>query len=140
MVELKNVTQMEIVRAFDVSKESVKRWVKIFRTKGESGFFGTRRGQKRGNILTEEVLNKVQTELNMEKSPKTIGAELKIKPDTIRKAITYGRLTKPNILSNQEQPRELKTKSERSQLDSEAPLEMGCTNTQDRIEAIVKKK
>ncbi len=140
MVELKNVTQMEIVKAFDVSKESVKRWVKICRTKGESGFFGTRKGQKRGKVLTEEVLSKVQSGLNLEKSPKTIGAELEIKPDTIRKAITCGRLTKPKILGNQEQALELKTKSERSQQDSKAPLGMGCTNTEGRMDSIVKKK
>lgn len=140
MVELKNATQMEIVRAFDVSKESVKRWVKIYRAKGEPGFFGTRKGQKRGNVLTKEVLSKVQTGLNLGKSPKTIGAELKIKPDTIRKAIIYGRLTKPNILSNQEQPRESKTKSERSGQDSKAPLGMACTNTEGRMGSIVKKK
>lgn len=34
-----NATQMEIVRAFGVSKISVKRWVKKYKEKGASGFF-----------------------------------------------------------------------------------------------------
>jgi len=47
MIELENVKQVEIVKAFKVSKESVKRWVKIYRTKGEAGFFGTRTAKKK---------------------------------------------------------------------------------------------
>lgn len=34
-----NATQMEIVRAFNVSVISVKRWVKKYRKKGSEGFF-----------------------------------------------------------------------------------------------------
>lgn len=34
-----NVTQMEIVRAFNVSTISVKRWVKKYREKGAEAFF-----------------------------------------------------------------------------------------------------
>ena len=34
-----NVTQMEIVRAFNVSAISVKRWVKKYRKNGAEGFF-----------------------------------------------------------------------------------------------------
>ncbi len=34
-----NATQAEIVRAFDVSSSSVKRWVKKYREKGPAAFF-----------------------------------------------------------------------------------------------------
>jgi len=140
MIELENVKQIEIVKAFKVSKESVKRWVKIYRTKGEAGFFETRKGKKKGNVLNEEVINKVQTGLNLGKTPKAIGEELDIKPDTIRKAITYKRLTKPEIIEVVEQDQGPKTKSQRNQQDSKAPHGMACTNTMGRVEAVLKKK
>ena len=140
MVELKNVKQMEIVKAFKVSKESVKRWVKLYRTKGEPGFFETRKVKKKGNVLNEELLIKVQTELNLGKTTKSIGEELDIKPDTIRKAIIHKRLTKPEITGTTTQGQGSKTKSERNLQDSKAPHGMGCTNTDGRIDAVIKKK
>lgn len=91
-------------------------------------------------MLNEGFLSKAQIGLNSGKSPKYIGEELGIKPDTIRKAITYGRLTKPEILEVREQDQESKTKSQRNQQDSKAPHGMACTNTEGRIDAVLKKK
>ncbi|MCK4816368.1 helix-turn-helix domain-containing protein [bacterium] len=138
IVDLGIAKQMEIVRTFKVSKESVKRWVKTYREKGGNGFFNTRTGKKKGNVLTDDILGKVQSELNLGKLPKAIGNDLKIKPDTIKKAISDGRLTKLQLTNLPD--RGVKTKSERSQIDSTSPLGMGCTNTSGRIDAVVKKK
>ena len=140
MIELKNVTQVEITKAFKVSKESVKRWTKTYRTKGESGFFEPRKGKKKGNVLNGEVMSKVQSGLDLGKTPKSIGEELGIKPDTIRKAISYGRLTMPETIEVAEQDQGAKTKSQRNQQDSKAPHGMACTNTIGRIDAVLKKK
>ncbi|GAH31048.1 unnamed protein product, partial [marine sediment metagenome] len=73
IVDLGIAKQMEIVRTFKVSKESVKRWVKTYREKGGNGFFNTRTGKKKGNVLTDDILGKVQSELNLGKLPKAIG-------------------------------------------------------------------
>ncbi len=138
LADLNVVKQMEIVRAFKVSKESVKRWVKIYRDEGNEGFFKTRKGRKKGNILTNEILKKVQARLNQGETPGQIGEEMDIKPDTIKKAISSGRLTRPEGIEKQNH--EAQNKSQRNQEDSKAPLGMGCTNTLGRIDAIVKKK
>ncbi len=139
MVELGNVKQVEIVKTFEVSKESVKRWVKVYRTKGATGFFETRKGKKKGSVLNDDLLRKIQSELNLGTTLGTIGQIHGIKPDTIRKAIKSGRLTKPEISEDSEQQKE-KTKSQRNQEDSKAILGMGCINTSGRMDAIVKKK
>lgn len=46
MIELGNIKQGEVIRAFKVSKESVKRWVKTYRTEGASGFLKAERVKK----------------------------------------------------------------------------------------------
>ena len=138
MIDLKTVRHVEIVSTFRVSKESVNRWLRIYREEGARGFFRKKKVVKHGTVLTNEVLSKVQGLLNFGKTLKEIGEELDIKPDTIQKAIGSQRLTKsavPSpILMNE------KTQSGRSKEDSAAALGVGCTNVEGRIEAIFKKK
>jgi hypothetical protein len=138
MIDLKTVHTVEIIECFAVSKESVVRWSKIYRTKGAKGFFGTKKFEKRGNVLTEEVLIEVQGYLNAGLSLKAIGDTLSIKTDTLQKAIQQGRLTraeKQTIVSSQG-----KTQSERSREDIVAPIGVGCTNELGRIVSAIKKK
>ncbi len=138
MIELKSVRQIEVIDFFKVSKESVIRWSRIYRTKKAKGFFGTKKTSKRGNILTPVVLTQIQESLNLGRPVSEIGELLAIKPDTIQKAIHSGRLTKPDI--KVVPATTAKTQSERNKEDSEAILGMGCTNHEGRIEAIQKKK
>jgi len=84
-------SQVEIVRAFGVSKISVKRWVKCYRTKGSSGFFSPRRTRSCA-VLTAEVLRSVQKLLDGNESVGEICQELGLKIDTVNKAIRDGRL------------------------------------------------
>jgi len=138
MIELKTVRHTEVINFFHVSKESVNRWIRTYRTKSAKGFFGTKKIVKAGNILTAEVLPQIQENLNLGKSIKEIGDLFEIKPDTIQKAIQSGRLTKPEIKIST--PTNAKTQSERSQEDSKAILGTGCTNPEGRLDAILKKK
>ena len=138
MVVLGNAKQVEMIKAFGVSKESVKRWVKVYRNQGSAGFFGTRRGRRKGRVLDEQTTIKVQGMLNIKKTPKEIEEELGIKPDTLRKAIRDGRLTK--LEGELIAPHQVKTKSDRSKEDSKAPMGVATTNTVGRIEAVTKKK
>lgn len=138
MIDLKTVRHIEIISTFKVSKESVNRWLRIYRQEGACGFFQKKKVVKQGTVLTDDVLPKAQGLLNLGKTTKEIGEELDIKRDTIQKAISFHRLTKPAIslpiLMNE------KTQSERSKEDSTAALGVGCTNAEGRIEAIIKKK
>ena len=138
MIDLKTVRHVEIVSTFQVSKESVNRWLRIYRQEGASGFFQKKKVVKQGSVLTDDVLPKAQGLLNLGKTSKETGEELNIKPDTIQKAISSNRLTRsavPSpILMNE------KTQSERSKEDSAAALGVGCTNVEGRIGAILKKK
>lgn len=139
---LGNVKQVDIVKFFKVSPESVKRWVKVYKKEGASGFFKTKKLEKKGHVLTKDILVKIQTLLNTGKRVSIIGKELDIKTDTLRKAIGDGRLTKPEIVNklDDNQATKAKTQSERNIEDSKAVKGMACTNTQGRIDAVVKKK
>ncbi|MBW1750296.1 MAG: helix-turn-helix domain-containing protein [Deltaproteobacteria bacterium] len=86
--------QADICRAFGVSRISVKRSVKLYREKGMAGFFvkPRRRGPA---VLTPDVLEKVQSMLDNEQTIPEIARELDLKADTLRKAVSAGKLHRP---------------------------------------------
>jgi len=88
------VKQSEIVKTFGVSSISVKRWVSLYRKDGAKGFYENRRTGSRPTVLTSKVLEEVQHYLYEGLAIREIGEKMKIKPDTIRKAIDSGRLKK----------------------------------------------
>jgi len=88
-----NVTQIEIANAFGVSYISVKRGVKRLKEEGSSGFFKKKKGRT-AHVLTEAVIEKAQNLLNKGDSPGEVAKILKLKANTIRKAIQAGRLKK----------------------------------------------
>ncbi len=137
MYVLSTVSQMEIVKCFGISKESAKRWVKVYRKHGGAGFFGTKKGRRKGRVLNEQNTIKAQALLNIKKTPKEIEDELGIKQDTLRKAIRDGRLAK--LEGELTETRQVIAKSDRSIEDSKAPMGVATTNTFGRIEAITKK-
>ncbi|RLD54072.1 MAG: hypothetical protein DRJ01_18540 [Bacteroidetes bacterium] len=138
MVVLGNAKQVEIIKAFGVSKESVKRWVKVYRNEGSTGFFGTKKGRRKGKVLDDQTIINAQAMLNVMKTSKEIEDELGIKQDTLRKAIKSGRLIK--LEGELIEPSQVTTKSDRSKEDSKAPMGVATTNTVGRIEAVTKKK
>lgn len=89
-----SASQADICRAFGVSRISLKRSVKLYREKGMAGFFEQPR--RRGPaVLTPDVLNKVQSMLDNEQSLPEIASALDLKIDTLRKAVSAGKLHKP---------------------------------------------
>jgi len=138
IVCMNNAKQVEIIKTFGVSKESVKRWVKVFNKEGAAGFFAVKKGRRKARVLDEQTTIEAQGMLNIKKTAKEIEGKLGIKSDTLRKAIKDGRLTKLEgglIVANQNT-----SKSDRSIEDSKAPMGMATTNTIGRIEAVTKKK
>ena len=131
--------QVEIIRTFGVSKNSVLRSVKKYREEGIQAFYGPRRGRG-STVITEEVAEQAQQLLHAGASRKDVAEQLGIKYDTLRKAIQQGRLQEPpqnengDALSPTSQS-PASDKSQRSLQDSAAADEMGtaCTRTMERV-------
>ena len=88
-----NVKQIEIAEAFGVSYISVKRSVKRLREDGGEGFF-KQSNPRSPHVLTSEVVKKVQRYLDRGANPAEVAQKVKLKANTIRKAIQSGRLHK----------------------------------------------
>ena len=84
--------QVDIRRAFGVSKSSVIRSLNKLRSGGSEAFFVQRRGRRGGKVLTCEVLEKAQRLLDQGYTRSDAVQELGVKYDTFRKAINDGRL------------------------------------------------
>ncbi len=97
-----NVKQTEIVKAFGVSHISVKRYVKLLKERGSEGFFKVKKGRSE-HILTPEVVETAQRLLYEGKNISEVGKLLDIKFDTIRKAISSGRLHKKKVKRAQQE-------------------------------------
>ena len=86
--------QVDIVRTFGVSKNSVIRSVNAYRTGGIGAFYA-RRATRGASVLTPEITAQAQQFLGAGWSPREVAGHLGLKLDTLRKAIQQGRLTKP---------------------------------------------
>jgi len=86
-----NAKQADIVRAFGVSKISLKRAVKCYREAGPKGFYAprTRRGPA---VLTPPVMAEAQRLLDEGLESAEVADQLGIKRDTFSKAVRAGRL------------------------------------------------
>jgi len=113
--------QSEIVSAFGLNAQLLKRAVKLFKAKGSPGFFEPKKN--RGSaVLTESVVTGIQGMLDQGKTPSSIAQQLGQKADTIRKAILSGRLHRPPASPNRGNNREASCKSERSASDSDGEM------------------
>jgi len=86
--------QIDIIRAFGISSISMKRYVKKYREGGVEAFFKTRK-KARPRVLTEEVVKHAQDMLNEGHHRSEVATKLKIKRDTLYKAIRSGHLIEP---------------------------------------------
>lgn len=113
--------QSEIVSAFGLNAQLLKRAVKLFREKGAQGFFEPKKNRGPG-VLTESVIHDAQNMLDQGMTPSSIAQQLGQKVDTIRKAISFGRLHRPVIPPSRGNNREASSKSERSASDSDGEM------------------
>jgi transposase len=89
-----NAKQAEIMRAFGVTKISLKRAVKCYREEGPKGFYTSRK--RRGPaVLTPAVLAEAQQLLDDGRETAEVADCLGVKRDTLSKAVRAGRLHKP---------------------------------------------
>ena len=128
--------QMDIVRAFGVSANSVKRNARKFRQDGVKGFYQVRK-RRRGNVLTDVVLAQAQDLLSGGASRREVADELGVLCDTIRKAINQGRLREPDPKEASAPPQVASDKSDRSLADASAEMGNACTRPEERVLASV---
>jgi len=83
--------QVEIQRAFGVSKNSVGRSVKKYREEGAEAFFRPRKGRG-GSVITHEVKARIEELFAKGKDKREVAEELGIKYDALRKAVLQGRV------------------------------------------------
>ncbi len=86
--------QVDIMRAFGVSKTSVIRSVNTYRTGGVNAFYAPR-ATRGASVMTPEVTTQAQQLLLAGWSRREVAEQLGLKLDTLRKAIKQGRLTEP---------------------------------------------
>jgi hypothetical protein len=133
--------QVDIVRAFGVSKNSVIRSVNKYRAGGVKAFY-TPRATRRASVMTPEVRAQAQQFLGIGWSRGEVAERLNLKLDTLRKAIQQGRLTEPGPLgrgkpASQEspapQPPTPTDKSTRAVADAAAEMGTACTRPDERV-------
>lgn len=83
--------QMDIVRAFGVTKVSVKRSTKKLREEGVSSFFQPRKSRG-ASVLKKDILEQIQAQLNQGKELSEINIEFNIKKGTLSKAVYQKKL------------------------------------------------
>ena len=138
MMDMGLVKQKEVIRAFEISPESAKRWLKVYRTKGATGFFGAKNTRKKGNVMTPAVIQKAEALFRSGKTVKEVSNELGIKQDTLQKSIRSGKVVLP-VPGTGATAAQSSTASVRNADDSQSAMGMGCTNPAARVEAIKKK-
>jgi len=124
--------QVDIVRAFGVSTNSVKRNAKKFREEGTKGFFQPHK-RRQGNVLTDEILAQAQGLLSQGVSRREVADQLGVLYDTIRKAINQGRLRESDSNEATTPPQSASDKSDRSVADASAEMGNACTRPEERV-------
>jgi hypothetical protein len=129
--------QIEIINTFGVSRSSVSRSLQKLRTEGIEGFMLRRKPRRRGGgrVFTQKLLSEAQQLLDEGYVRREVADELCVLGDTLRKAITDGRLVEP------EKRPQVTDKSSRTLTDADAADGMGtaCTRTNERFAAAIGK-
>lgn len=129
--------QAEIIRAFGVSANSVRRSVDKYETEGIAGFFRPRK-TRGATVLTEKIISQAQVLLSQGASRRQVADQLQIHYDTLRKAINQGRLHEPTTetlaVVDTKVPA-ASDQSDRSMADASAEMGIACTRPVERVMA-----
>jgi len=128
--------QVDIIRTFGVSKNSVGRSVEKYRQEGIVGFYRPRQGRG-ATVMTADVTAQAQELLDRGWPRREVAEELDIKCDTLRKAIEQGRLHEPSrektLVASDPPSSEASDKSTRSDEDASSEMGMACTRPGERV-------
>jgi len=135
LIESGACKQIEIIKAFGVPRSSVARSLRKLRSQGIDGFIRARKGRRKGRVFTPDLLSEAQQLLDEGCGRREVATELAVDYDTLRKAISSGRLF--------ERKREARgtDKSSRTLIDAAAGEGMGtaCTRVVERFGAAIGK-
>lgn len=92
-----NAKLVEISKTFGVPIGTVKRFTRLYREQGPQGFYQPRK-RRGATVLTSSVLKIAQRLFDEGLSVPEVASELGIKKDTLRKAVSAGRLHCPTGL------------------------------------------
>lgn len=84
----------DIVETFHVSIDSVRRWKRVLKEKGEEAFFKPESRHGRSYKLLPDVLDRIQAKLDKGQSVSSIAREENLSEGSIRYAIGLDRLKK----------------------------------------------
>ncbi len=87
-------SNQDIIDAFHVSADSVRRWKKKLMEEGEAAFFKEETRHGRSHKLLPDVLHRIQQKLNEGQSASSIAKEECLSEGSIRYAVKLGRLKK----------------------------------------------
>lgn len=128
--------QSDVVRAFGVSANSVRRSVAKYQQQGVAGFFQPRK-TRGGTVLTGDVLVQAQTLLSQGASRRQVAEQLDVRYDTLRKAINQGRLHEPPVehdrAAGHQDDAPPSDQSTRSVTDAAAEMGVACTRPEERV-------
>jgi transposase len=95
--------QTDIIRSFGVSESSVSKNVKMYKEKGESGFFGKDARHGTCHKMLPDRVDRIQQMLDKGMSNSSIAKKEKISEGTIRYSLQQGYLKK-NVFRVKDQP------------------------------------
>ena len=125
--------QIDIIRAFGVSANSVRRSVDKYEQEGISGFFQPRKARD-PTVMTDEVITQTQQLLSQGCSRGEVADQLAVRYDTLRKAINQGRLHEPSATADvSPSTTTASDKSQRSVTDATAEMGVTCTRPDERV-------
>jgi transposase len=127
--------QADIIRAFGVSANSVRRSIAKYEQHGISGFFQPRK-TRGATVLIADVIVQAQALLSQGRSRRQVAEQLNIRYDTLRKAVNQGRLHEPATETNtapDNQADAASDQSARSVADAAAEMGVACTRPEERV-------
>ena len=127
--------QADIIRAFGVSANSVRRSIAKYEQHGVPGFFQPRK-TRGATVLTADVIVQAQALLSQGRSRRQVAEQLNIRYDTLRKAVNQGRLHEPAMEINtasDNQADAASDQSARSVADAAAEMGVACTRPEERV-------
>jgi hypothetical protein len=92
MIESGTVKPKEIVKTFGVPMITVKRYMKLYRDRGSSGFYEVKPRHSSASVLKGPVLEQAQRLLDEGRSMPEAASELNVLTNTLHKAVRAGRL------------------------------------------------
>jgi len=134
MIDAGTIRTVDVARTFGVPLATVKRYLKQYREQGTEEFFQRKPRLRSETKLTGEIKRQAQQLLEEGNNVAAVGRALHVLPTTLHKAIRSQRLDW-NKKTDNAPSAPASTKSERTEIDSQAPMGYAATRSLERVAA-----